>query len=120
MWACRSHLEAVSSVERWRAAATAGMGGFRKRVFRGRTFEVRPPPYLINFEGINPFGDSFLHLFYVTDPSVEIVQVRDIYRLEIELFQSLSWVLYYCFSVFVFLAHYCLGWQKVILDRIEV
>jgi len=85
---------------------------FRFGVTQG--YGVRPPPYLINFEGINPFGDSFLHLFYVTDPSVEIVQVRDIYRLEIELFQSLSWVLYYCFSVFVFLAHYCLGWQKVI------
>ena len=51
-------------------------------------YAVRPPPLMINFEGINPFGDSFLHLFYVTDPSVEVVQVRDIYRLEFDLFKS--------------------------------
>ena len=36
-------------------------------------YAVRPPPLMINFEGINPFSDSFLHLFYVTDPSVAIV-----------------------------------------------
>jgi hypothetical protein len=77
-------------------------------------YAVRPPPFLINFEGINPFGDSFLHLFYVTDPSVDVVEVRDIYKLEFDLFQSGLWVVYYCFSVFVFLAHYCWGWQKVI------
>jgi hypothetical protein len=77
-------------------------------------YAVRPPPLMINFEGINPFSDSFLHLFYVTDPSVAIVNVRDIYKLEFDLFQSGFWVLYYCFSVFVFLAHYCWGWQKVI------
>ena len=40
--------------------------------------------------------------------------VRDIYKLEFDLFQSPFWVVYYCFSVFVFLAHYCWGWQKVI------
>ena len=76
-------------------------------------FQVRPPPLMINFEGINPFSDSFLHRFYVTDPAVEVVNVRDIYKLEFDLFQSGFWTLYYCFSVFVFLAHYCWGWQKV-------
>ena len=79
-------------------------------------YAVRPPPLMINFEGINPFSDSFLHLFYVTDPAVAIVNVRDIYKLEFDLFQSGFWTLYYCFSVFVFLAHYCLGWHKVRKD----
>jgi hypothetical protein len=87
---------------------------FQFRFGATQPYAVRPPPYLINFEGINPFGNSFLHLFYVTDPAVEIVEVRDIYKLEFDLFTSGYWVIYYCFSVFVFLAHYCWGWQKVI------
>jgi len=87
---------------------------FQFRFGATQPYGVRPPPLMINFEGINPFSDSFLHLFYVTDKSVEVVQVRDIYKLEFDLFQSGFWTLYYCFSVFVFLAHYCWGWQKVI------
>jgi hypothetical protein len=75
-------------------------------------YSVRPPPYLINFEGINPLSPDFLHLFYVTDPSVDIVEVRDIYKLEFDLFQSGGWVVYYCFSVFVFLAHYCCAGRR--------
>merc|ERR1719160_163791 len=87
---------------------------FQFRFGATQAYSVRPPPWLINFEGINPLSNNFLHLFYVTDPSVEIVQVRDIYKLEFDLFVSGLWVVYYCFSVFVFLAHYCWGWQKVI------
>merc|ERR1712182_77665 len=87
---------------------------FQFRFGATQPYGVRPPPFLINFEGINPLSDQFLHLFYTIDTSVEIVQVRDIYKLEFDLFQSPFWVVYYCFSVFVFLAHYCWGWQKVI------
>ena len=44
---------------------------------------------MINFDGINPFSDSFLHLFFVTDPSVPEVEVRDIYKLEYQIFNYL-------------------------------
>jgi len=87
---------------------------FQFRFGATQPYAVRPPPFLINFEGVNPLSDQFLHLFYTIDQSVPVVEVRDIYKLEFDLFQSPFWVVYYCFSVFVFLAHYCWGWQKVI------
>merc|ERR1711907_814574 len=58
---------------------------FQFRFGATQPYAVRPPPFLINFEGINPFGD--------------VVEVRDIYKLEFDLFQSGLWVVYYCFSV---------------------
>jgi succinate dehydrogenase hydrophobic anchor subunit len=87
---------------------------FQFRFGATQPYAVRPPPFLINFEGVNPLSDQFLHLFYTIDQSVPVVEVRDIYKLEFDLFQSPFWVVYYCFSVFVFLAHYCWGCQKVI------
>jgi hypothetical protein len=87
---------------------------FQFRFGSTQPYGVRPPPLLFNFEGINPFSDQFLHLFYTIDTSVDVVLVRDIYKLEFDLFQGPFWVVYYCFSVFVFLAHYCWGWRKVI------
>merc|ERR1719156_507567 len=59
---------------------------FQFRFAATEAYGVRPPPFLINFEGINPFSSNFLHLFYVTDPAVAIVNVRDIYKLEFDLF----------------------------------
>merc|ERR1719473_1931077 len=54
-------------------------------------YKLRPPPYGINL-------DSQLlhrHLFYTVDESVPFVEVRDIYRLEFDLFKSPAMVAYY-------------------------
>jgi hypothetical protein len=70
---------------------------------------VRPPPYLINFSGIYK-----LQLFWTEDPDVKPVAVRDIYKMEFDLFQSEFWCAYYLFSVCAFVAHACLGWRKLV------
>jgi len=72
-------------------------------------YMVRPPPYFINFSGILQ-----LQLFWTSDSSVPAVPVRDIYKLEFEIFKSLSWVLFYIFSVVIFCIHMCLGWAKAV------
>jgi hypothetical protein len=69
-------------------------------------YMVRPPPWLVNIAELP-------HLFFTTDPSVKEVPVRDIYKLEIDLFQDGTMVLYYLFSVVVFFLHYMWGWTKV-------
>lgn len=70
---------------------------------------VRPPPYMINFSGILQ-----LQLFWTSDTSIDPVPVRDIYKLEFELFKSLGWCAFYLFSVVMFMVHACLGWKKVV------
>jgi len=70
---------------------------------------VRPPPYLINFWGILK-----LQLFWTDDTTVTPVPVRDIYKLEFDLFQDPIWVCFYMFSTGVFLLHACWGWAKVV------
>lgn len=82
-----------------------------------RGFKLCPPPLLINFRGIIDMN-HFLSLFWIddsqcTDPK-KIVEVRDIYRLEFELFESLGWSLFYTSSVIIFGTHMCLGWKKAI------
>jgi hypothetical protein len=80
---------------------------FQFRFGDTQQYYLRPPPYLINFFELP-------HLFTTSDKSVAKVGVRDIYKLEFDLFQSFFWVVYYVFSALVFLAHYLLGWQKVV------
>jgi len=70
---------------------------------------VRPPPFFINFLGI-----PNLNLFWVADSTVDPVPVRDIYKLEFEIFQNLGWCAFYLFSVVMFIVHACLGWKKVV------
>jgi len=70
---------------------------------------VRPPPYMINFSGILQ-----LQLFWTGDKAIDPVPVRDIYKLEFELFKNLGWVAFYLFSVVVFMVHAMLGWKKVV------
>lgn len=70
---------------------------------------VRPPPYLINFSGIPK-----LQLFWTSDTSVEPIQVRDIYKLEFELFSNPFWALYYLLCTTCFLLHGAWGWAKVV------
>jgi hypothetical protein len=70
-------------------------------------YMLRPPPYMINFYGI-----LHLNLFWTPDTSVTPVPVRDIYRLEFELFQNGYWVWFYVISTIVFAVHMALGWAK--------
>lgn len=70
---------------------------------------VRPPPYMINFAGI-----LSLNLFWTDDPSVEPVPVRDIYKLEWDLFANLGWVIFYVLATLVFTSHFILGWLKLV------
>merc|ERR1719482_1331255 len=72
-------------------------------------YMLRPPPYFINFEGILQ-----LQLFWTSDTSIAPVPVRDIYKLEFEIFKSSSWCLFYIMSVVVFCIHMCLGWAKAV------
>lgn len=78
-------------------------------IYRFPKNKVRPPPYLINFGGI-----LRLQLFWTDDKAVAPVGVRDIYKLEFDLFQNPVWVLFYMFSVTMFLLHACWGWAKVV------
>jgi hypothetical protein len=74
---------------------------------------VRPPHYFINF---NPMDWIHLRLFWSTDTSITPVPVRDIYKLEFDLFSAGNelWILYYLFNVGVFLAHVLWGWAKLV------
>merc|ERR1712217_888982 len=70
-----------------------------------------PPPYLINLFTIFTLR---LNLFWVDTEGCQQVQVRDIYRMEFEVFSSLGWCLFYLSAVAIFSTHMCLGWQKVV------
>merc|ERR1712139_261029 len=82
---------------------------FQFRFGATEPYLVRPPRYLINFEGI-----LRLNLFWTWDTTVTPVPVRDIYRLEFEIFSSLGWCLFYLSAVVIFSTHTCLGWQKCV------
>jgi hypothetical protein len=82
---------------------------FQFRFGATEPYLVRPPPYLINFLGLMK-----LQLFWVSDESVAPVPVRDIYKLEFQIFKNIGWVAFYLFSVVMFMAHACLGWKKVV------
>jgi len=74
---------------------------------------IRPPPCLISFYGIPK-----IELFWTHDTEVKPVPVRDIYKLEYQIFNGESgkdyfWAYFYMFSVLVFVTHACMGWQKV-------
>merc|ERR1719199_2479753 len=68
---------------------------FQFRFGLTQPYWVRPPPYLINIWELP-------HLFWTSDPSIALVPVRDIYKLEFDLFQDTTMVLYYVCMVFVF------------------
>ncbi|CAJ1385754.1 unnamed protein product [Effrenium voratum] len=74
-------------------------------------WKLCPPPYLLNLKTLLQLR---LNLFWVDDPGCQAVYVRDIYRMEFEVFQSLGWVLFYLAAVIIFSTHMCLGWQKVV------
>lgn len=82
---------------------------FQFRFGETQPYKLCPPPYLINLEGV-----LNLDLFWVHCKESEAVPVRDIYRLEFEIFKSTGWVFFYLSAIIVFCTHMCLGWQKVV------
>jgi len=103
-------------------------------------YNLRPPPYLINIWGV-----MSLNLFWCTKeqcPYAPTVGVRDIYKLEFDIFQRPTnfpfgsscgafeifgqsmtlpctevpnfWAGFYIFSTVIFMIHACLGWKKVV------
>merc|ERR1712070_630802 len=74
-------------------------------------YTVRPTPYLINTDVSELMQ---LKLFYTLQPGYPLVEVRDIYHLEFDLFANPFTALYYMFSCAMFLCHGCWGWQKLV------
>merc|ERR1719248_83080 len=70
---------------------------FQFRFGATQPYLVRPPRFLINFEGI-----PTLNLFWTWDKTVDPVPVRDIYKLEFDLFSSGAWVTFYIACVGIF------------------
>eukprot|EP00405_Crypthecodinium_cohnii_P025458 CAMPEP_0206489994 /NCGR_PEP_ID=MMETSP0324_2-20121206/43702_1 /ASSEMBLY_ACC=CAM_ASM_000836 /TAXON_ID=2866 /ORGANISM="Crypthecodinium cohnii, Strain Seligo" /LENGTH=1124 /DNA_ID=CAMNT_0053970041 /DNA_START=42 /DNA_END=3416 /DNA_ORIENTATION=+ len=84
---------------------------FQFRFGETHPFTLCPPPYLVNLGTLLKLR---LNLFWVDTPGCKEVAVRDIYRMEFEVFSSLEWCLFYIFAVVVFSTHMCLGWQKAV------
>merc|ERR1712127_29026 len=84
---------------------------FQFRFGETQPFKLCPPPYLVN---ILTLLQLRLNLFWVDTPGCETAEVRDIYRLEFEVFQSLGWCAFYLASVCIFAFHMAMGWQKVV------
>jgi len=84
---------------------------FQFRFGDTKPYKLCPPPYLLNLKTLL---DLRLNLFWVGDEGCKATYVRDIYRMEFEVFQSLGWVMFYLASVIIFSTHMCLGWQKVV------
>jgi hypothetical protein len=84
---------------------------FQFRFGATHEFFIRPPPCLISWYGLPK-----LNLFWTQDTDVTPVPVRDIYKLEFDLFNSMGnvWSFFYILSVFVFVFHGFYGWQKVV------
>merc|ERR1712226_578962 len=74
-----------------------------------KPFTICAPPYFVNVQGL-----LTLNLFWVDTPECYKAAVRDIYRLEFELFQTGGWVVFYVGAVCIFSTHMCLGWKKAI------
>jgi len=88
---------------------------FQFRFGETRPFKLCPPPYLINLQGVVDMK-HFLSLFWISDCNAQSdsIAVRDIYRLEFEIFESFGWCLFYASAVIIFATHMCLGWKKCI------
>ena len=72
-------------------------------------FLLCPPPYFINIAGILDM-DQFLSLCWVHGDTckslADTVEVRDIYRLEFEMFESLGWSLFFASAGIIFATHF--------------
>merc|ERR1739838_776497 len=84
---------------------------FQFRFGETQMYKVCPPPYLVNLWTLLQLK---LNLFWVDTPNCTTAEVRDIYRLEFEVFQSVGWCAFYLLSVGIFATHMALGWAKVV------
>merc|ERR1712151_41195 len=84
---------------------------FQFRFGDTQMYKLCPPPYLVN---IMTLFHLQLNLFWVNTPGCATSEVRDIYRLEFEVFQSVGWCAFYLLSVGIFATHMALGWAKVV------
>ena len=65
--------------------------------------------YLLNLD-----NQIRLNLFGMITPGCAKVEVRDIYRMEFEIFQFSDWRLYYLAAVPICSTRMCLGWQNMV------
>merc|ERR1711920_677403 len=84
---------------------------FQFRFGETQLYTLCSPGYLVNLETLLELK---LNLFWVDYPGCQTSEVRDIYRLEFEVFQSPGWCAFYMLSVLIFAAHMWLGWAKVV------
>merc|ERR1711920_992645 len=84
--------------------------GYQFRFGATEGWKLCPPLYLINVATVLQLS---LNLFWVNECEVPVT-VRDIYRMEFEIFSSLGWVLFYLAAVIIFSVHMCLGWKKCV------
>merc|ERR1712086_208943 len=84
---------------------------FQFRFGETQPFKLCPPPYLINLWTLMELR---LNLFWVDTPGCTTAEVRDIYRLEFEVFQNPQWCAFYLAAVLIFDCHMALGWAKVV------
>jgi len=84
---------------------------FQFRFGETQLYTLCSPGYLVNLETL---VELKLNLFWVDYPGCVQSQVRDIYRLEFEVFQSRGWCAFYLLSVGIFATHMALGWAKVV------
>merc|ERR1712137_341668 len=84
---------------------------FQFRFGETQLYTLCSPGYLVNLETLLELK---LNLFWVDYPGCVKSQVRDIYRLEFEVFQSRGWCAFYLLSVGIFATHMALGWAKVV------
>jgi hypothetical protein len=83
---------------------------FQFRFGDTRAYQLCPPPYFVNLKGL-----LSLNLFWEQSCDADkTVWVRDIYRLEFQIFQSLGWSIFYSSAVVMFTTHMCLGWAKCV------
>jgi len=84
---------------------------FQFRFGETQPYKLCSPPYLVNLWTLLQLK---LNLFWVDTPGCATSEVRDIYRLEFEVFQSVGWCAFYLLSVAIFAAHMAMGWAKVV------
>merc|ERR1711988_1588353 len=80
---------------------------YQFRMGETQEYMINPPQLFINVKTIWK-----INLFWEDGPKWK--PVRDIYRLEFDVFQSFGWCFFYVASVAVFSTHMCLGWQKCV------
>jgi len=87
---------------------------FQFRFGETTPYEICPPPYLINAAPWLALDFSHMLNLFWTPTCANKIAVRDIYKLEFDIFKDFGWCMFYISSVLIFCVHTCLGWQKVV------